>query len=280
MTSAKDSATAAKTSETNARTSEINAQTAANTATNKAQEAGTSATNAAKSAEDAEYWAKQTQGNAQGGDMLKSIYDTEGEGVVAEAENGIKILEASTENVIDFNTLTEAGVYLVKNGSDGAGTTLNAGVYTSTTTLVYTDVFLRVAHYSHPTAGESVYQYRIYGGAIYDYYRTLSMSTLTWGDWTLIKTPASYVSAGTFASGMSCNTPTAATHLAHKGYVDGMTWAASKITAGTFGGKVRANSTAAASTGEFQVRDIGASTTDLTAGTSTLSTGVIQLVYE
>jgi hypothetical protein len=80
MTSAKDSAAAAKTSETNARTSELNAQTAANTALNKASEATTAANTATskasaaeKSAEDAEYWAKQAEANGGGGGGITEI---------------------------------------------------------------------------------------------------------------------------------------------------------------------------------------------------------------
>ena len=56
--------------------------------------------------------------------------------------------------------------------------------------------------------------------------------------------------------------------------------AASKVTAGTLGGKVQANATAAATLGNAQVRDIIISNTDLTAGTSELATGTVYLVYE
>ena len=56
--------------------------------------------------------------------------------------------------------------------------------------------------------------------------------------------------------------------------------AASTITAGTLGGKVLANATAAATLTDAQVRNIKASTTDLTAGTSSLTTGDIYIVYE
>lgn len=56
--------------------------------------------------------------------------------------------------------------------------------------------------------------------------------------------------------------------------------AASTITAGTLAGKVNANATAKATLTDSQVRDIKASTTDLTAGTSALTTGDIYLVYE
>lgn len=56
--------------------------------------------------------------------------------------------------------------------------------------------------------------------------------------------------------------------------------AASKVTAGTLAGKVQANATAAATLGDAQVRDIIASTTDLTAGASQLAAGTVYLVYE
>ena len=55
---------------------------------------------------------------------------------------------------------------------------------------------------------------------------------------------------------------------------------ADKVAAGTLGGKVQANATAAATLGNAQVRDIIVSTTDLTAGSSTLATGTVYLVYE
>ena len=56
--------------------------------------------------------------------------------------------------------------------------------------------------------------------------------------------------------------------------------AASTINAGTLAGKVLANATAVTTLSDKQVRNITASTTDLTAGTSALTTGDIYLVYE
>ena len=56
--------------------------------------------------------------------------------------------------------------------------------------------------------------------------------------------------------------------------------AASTISAGTLAGRVQANATAAATLANAQVRDITISTTDLTAGTSALSTGAVYIVYE
>lgn len=56
--------------------------------------------------------------------------------------------------------------------------------------------------------------------------------------------------------------------------------AASTITAGTFAGKVQANASAAATVTTAQVRDIYAGTDDMTAGTSSLASGTLYLVYE
>jgi hypothetical protein len=56
--------------------------------------------------------------------------------------------------------------------------------------------------------------------------------------------------------------------------------AASTITAGTLAGQVNANATAVTNVGTAQVRNITASTTDLTAGTSALATGDIYFVFE
>lgn len=56
--------------------------------------------------------------------------------------------------------------------------------------------------------------------------------------------------------------------------------AASTITAGTFAGQVKANATAVQSLSVGQVRNITISTTDLTAGSSTLAYGDLYFVYE
>ena len=58
------------------------------------------------------------------------------------------------------------------------------------------------------------------------------------------------------------------------------THAASDIKAGTLAGKVVANASAVATLTNAQVRNIQASTTDLTAGSSALATGQVYLVYE
>ena len=56
--------------------------------------------------------------------------------------------------------------------------------------------------------------------------------------------------------------------------------AASTITEGTLAGKVLANATAVATVGNKQVRNISAGTTELTSGSSTLTSGDIYLMYE
>lgn len=55
---------------------------------------------------------------------------------------------------------------------------------------------------------------------------------------------------------------------------------AADVSAGTLGGQVQANAGATAALGTAQVRNIRAGTADLTAGSSSLATGEIYLVYE
>lgn len=58
------------------------------------------------------------------------------------------------------------------------------------------------------------------------------------------------------------------------------TQAASTISAGTLAGQVNANASASSTLTTAQVRDVIISTTDLTAGSSSLTTGTIYFVYE
>ena len=55
---------------------------------------------------------------------------------------------------------------------------------------------------------------------------------------------------------------------------------ASTITAGTLGGQIKANASAVSTTATAQVRNIYAGTGDMTAGSSSLTTGDIYFVYE
>lgn len=73
----------------------------------------------------------------------------------------------------------------------------------------------------------------------------------------------------------------AASSHSHSGYASSShNQAASTITAGTLGGQVCANASAMATVGNAQVRDIYATTSDLTAGSTSLTSGKICLVYE
>lgn len=79
--------------------------------------------------------------------------------------------------------------------------------------------------------------------------------------------------ANSVAWGNVTSKPTSFTPTSHN-------QAASTITAGTFAGQVKASTTAVSSLGDFQLRDIKASTTDITAGTTALTSGYIYVVYE
>lgn len=148
-----------------------------------------------------------------------------------EDAGGITILEASTDNVIDFNTLTEPGVYLIKNVANGTSSNLpmiSDSPY---------DVILFVQDNTNHT---QINQRCFYSNIQVPAMRKYTSSWTAW-DYKLI---------------------------------------ASYITAGTLAGQVVANATSVATLGNAQVRNIQASTTDLTAGTSSLTTGDIYLVFE
>ena len=221
MASARDSANAAKTSETNARASELNALNAE--------------ASAQKSAEDAEYWARQAQtggggiteipvatadtlGGIKVGEGLEITEDgvlsavdgmvdiddtpTEGSenvvtsgGVKAYVDERVKILEASADNVIDFNTLTDAGNYIIKNVNDGKGLTVNSGFVTAES--ANHDVSLEVL-WSHNNDGSyTIFQNRrIRDNVIVYYSRSYQSKTDTWTAWTENKLSASYISGG------------------------------------------------------------------------------------
>ncbi len=77
------------------------------------------------------------------------------------------------------------------------------------------------------------------------------------------------------SGGSDCITPTSigAAVASH-------TQAASTISEGTFAGKVRSDPTARAVLTDYQLRDIAAGSTDMTAGSTALSNGLVYLVYE
>ena len=252
-TSAENSATTATEKAEVATASAETATSKANEATASATTATTKASEASASAAEAKSWAEQAQASSQGGDMLKATYDTNNSGVVDNAEKlggqlpeyyqKSIVIEASADNVVDFNTLPEPGVYLIKgfNSASSAGavnTVTNAPVWNAGS-AVNLDVFVFVVA---ETTGV-IKQTLILGNAL-NSIKIRYYDTSTWLAW------------------------------------DDTILSASSITAGTFRGKVVANDTAEVGLTQPQIRNITASTTDLTAGTSALTTGEIYLVFE
>lgn len=187
----------------------------------------------------------------------------------------VHVITASEENIVDFNALVETGIHIIKNAT--TSTTTNAPALGS--------------------SGDAIIEVGKRDNIIFQSVMTITNNGIpyhrqnsggTWSSW-LSTIATSVIRVGTLNSGMACNTPTANTHLANKGYVDtqieekineNRNLPASSITAGTFAGQVNANTTATATLGTAQVRNISASTADLTAGTSALATGDIYFVYE
>lgn len=118
----------------------------------------------------------------------------------------IKTLNASTNNVINFNDLIEPGFYVINNAT--------------TTTCT-----------NGPTLGSSgtiILEVGTKNGVVYQsvmtntnnglpYHRQLSSGT--WSSW-LSTIATGVIRAGTLNTGMACSTPTANTHIANKKYVD------------------------------------------------------------
>jgi hypothetical protein len=162
-----------------------------------------------------------------------------------ESNSLVKVLEASTDNVIDFNTLTESGYYLIKNCSLGGGTVINCDIEPSTDPIYYADMHLLVRESASTNITQPyIYQEYTRGNGATKKQRYYKSETATWSEWDILKTPAANVGFG------------------------------------EFGERVTANETAVADLTQPQVRNIKASATDLTAGTSVLKTGYIHLVYE
>ena len=95
-------------------------------------------------------------------------------------ERSIKTLEASTDNVIDFNTLQEEGIYLIKNCT--TSTTLNA--FTTINSTTGQTVYLQVTHAYKNGALTYVYQRALAGNITTFHVRQTSTGDLTsWGSW-------------------------------------------------------------------------------------------------
>ena len=180
------------------------------------------------------------------GDMLQIIYDANNNGIVDNAEKvnghtvesdvpagakftdtvyddteikeqiqeyqtqleqvGLSVFEASNSNVIDFNTLTEAGFYIIKNAT--TNTTINGpALGTSGNVLMEVGVKNNMIYQSIMTISN-------YG---IPYHRQCSAGA--WSSW-LSTIATSVIRAGALNSGMTCSTPTDDAHLANKKYVD------------------------------------------------------------
>lgn len=161
LNSANNAATSASSSQTsanNAATSATSAQTSANNAATSASSASSSAANATSQAtlsqswavgntgardgentNNAKYWAEQAKASSQGGDMTKAIYDTNGDGVVDNAEKLGGQLPSYYAKAEDVSNLSEtvAGKATTENFTTTIPTTgwSSSAPYTNTITV-------------------------------------------------------------------------------------------------------------------------------------------------
>lgn len=301
MANAKDSADAAKISETNARTSELNALEAENTATNAAESASTSAQTAASAAgtvqtasqealiavqnakNDLNSTAAQAKTETNSNAILAKSYAVGGTGSRAgeEVDNAKYYSEQAKATVSgDYVTRPEFQEALkgvaTETYVDNAIADLNIPSIEGLATETYVNA--QVA-----TKVDSAYVNNAVSPKADKTYVDDQISTVN----TLIaaKADTTYVNTELGKKANSTHTHVISDVTNLQSTLDGKApsahnQAASTITAGTFAGQVNANASAVATVGTAQVRNIQASTTDLTAGTSALTTGEIYFVYE
>ena len=113
---------------------------------------------------------------------------------------GIKVLEASTSNVIDFNTLTEPGYYLIKNCGDNTNT-LNSGLSIGSGPL---DIVMNITTL-HETDGTTKITQRIRYYLRNHVEKVRMYNDEAWSAWEIATTQANWISAGTFAGKMVAN---------------------------------------------------------------------------
>ena len=153
-TSALNSANTAVNAANNAATSATSAQTSANNAATSASSASSSAANATSQAtlsqswavgntgardgentNNAKYWAEQARDSSQGGDMKKSVYDADGDGIVDDAEKLGGQLPSYYAKATDLQNKTD------KTYVDGQISTVNTLIATKAdTTYVNTEL--------------------------------------------------------------------------------------------------------------------------------------------
>ena len=144
----------------------------------------------------------------------------------------IIVLEASADNIIDFNNIYQDGVYLIKNINHN--TVLNVPLTTGWGNEDYRKswgiLHVEVSYMVDDGTIGMIYQKFYAGIDQVPYYRTSfeepagffppeEDTVIEWYDWTNKIQPSSIMS-GVLAQGMSCKTPTIGSHLANKEYVD------------------------------------------------------------
>ncbi len=133
--------------------------------------------------------------------------DTQIENVVKEVTDNlaIKTLNASTDNIVNFNTIIEPGFYVINNATTTTCTN-GPALGSSGTIILEVGTNNNIIYQSVMTNNNNGLPYhRQYSG--------------TWSNW-LSTIATGVIRAGTLNTGMACATPTADTHLANKKYVD------------------------------------------------------------
>ena len=129
-----------------------------------------------------------------------------------------KVLEASTDNVIDFNTLTEPGIYFIKNATNA--TTLNSP---NTSANAFDELLITM------TRTDNLYQIETCNGNPFRS-RTFTTATNTWSEWIYINnTPT--LTGGTLGGAIKAN-ETAVAALATS-QIRNITASTTDLTAGT-----------------------------------------------
>ena len=128
------------------------------------------------------------------------------------------IIDASENNIVDFNNIVDPGVYVLKN--IGAKTSLNAPGDITIGSICF-DVILKVTkrHGGNPRIWQTV-EFGNTGMVCFSLGREYQAISSTWTSWTVITTSAAYIAAGILKTGMKCNAPTDNKDLANKLYVD------------------------------------------------------------
>lgn len=248
-TTASDHATTAGTKAGEASASATNASTSATTATNKATlseswAVGGTGTRSGEDTNNAKYWSEQAQAAAQGG-ILNTTNTTAQATSANESLTGTVNLHKVSKTG-SYNDLNDKLVFDTAPTSGSGNPVSSGGVYTALS-----------GKQENLVSGTNI--------------KTINSTSLLGSGNITIEGVTDHANLNHLDYASSGHTGFAPT--SH-------TQAASTITAGTLAGKVQANATAMATLGNAQVRDIYAGTSDMTAGTTSLATGSIYVMYE